>query len=548
MVMKTSDFIIFRNNLQQERSSHRGGGYDNKTKKNDILSLLYPSHDSIRDLLTTLTIIKNVKHERNNYQNADNHSHSVQGYDFSYHFSSFLKDSMNIEAPLFSDKDDHYDFKEQSSRYGRLVYTPIIKAYEKEFILPFIEMIESPYKDIDFKKSVDFIISKFIETHKDRLRSIYGYSIDKLINHIEDNNFVEKLFKDGEFQNILYQDNLDNDEFLHNNQDSPFFEDKSSGVVYQSFLDSTMVAHNPDGEIDIIHPLHTQKVMNQLEFQHLKHTFRKTPLIIKNIINECGTDDYGLYHKKNTFEQLLNFKQIITNNRNFLKTSKFDIIKTFQEDYLIESVVDKITTEKLYHENDNVEHFKSINEKGFDRKEIQNFVFNNIAHYQIDDSTSKKEVDIKLESFSHSLISYKNFLINGFNKDKQKRKINQNNHDKNTIFETENTLLQKIETASESLLYGNNTWCISRKDSYETYFQKYKKSDCNQYFYYDFIAENDNEIMIGITTDKFGNAEVSCDNTNRNYIKSPKLKDIEKLIKKHDKTLAKEAKKIGLKQ
>jgi hypothetical protein len=562
--MRTTDFIKFKENLRIEPDSKNYNEITPKRVKEDISNLFYPSQRYILELLTHLSYLKNKQ-----YLNDDTFDKTqvklkiFMTKSSYYNFDEFLTKSINLENPLFSEKDINYDFntKQISNRYSFSSPINIIfnKKFHNDFILPFTDKIDSP--DFDFNKESENILNGYLEYYSDFQSSSLGYSFDKLVNHIRDNNLTEELFKAASYQNILYKDQKDNKDFLDNNFDSPIFEDKATGLTYESFLDSTMIIHSPNGDINVVHPLHTWRAIKQLEFQHVKYSFRKTPFIIKNIINECGSDELGLYHEDNNFSNLLHLKEVITDNRNFIKNSGFDLINSFKKHYNIELLVDDINKQKLTHEakrnfksflnsntkylltEKNISIFEKINEQGFNRNEIQNFVFNDISHYQVEESTPKEEVDIKLESFSHSLIAYKNYLVNGFTKEKQKIKISQNNHSENTIFETDSTLLQKIQTEQESLLYGNNSWCISRKDSYKTFFSKYKKEGCNQYFYYDFAEEKNAEIMIGITTDKFGNSTFCCDNTNSSYLSNPKLKDLEMLIKNNDKTIEKEIKK-----
>jgi hypothetical protein len=552
--MITENYLLFRDNLCDEASK----------VQSEILHMLSPKYDAIRKLLTTLSEIETNEKVRDNYfLKKDNIKFSY--YSNLWNFEKTLKEITGLNNPLFSDEDRFYNFKTSSYKSNSYAISHNVEdKFHSEYILPFIHKIKTQHDNFDIEQEKKIIADAYLQGHQDLVLEYYGYSYSKFIKHIEKNNLSLKIFEELKFQNILYSSNKNKQDFLDNNKEAPIFKDKPSGLQYQTFNDGTMIIHTTSNDIDIVHPIHTKRLISQLDFKFIKHEFRKSPLLIKNLVDKIGNEEHGLFHKHNSFKKLLNLKDIITDNRNFIKNSKIDLIAIFNDKMRVEDIVDYIHEEKISHEakrnfksflssktkylltEDNIAMFRVINQHGFDRDELQNFVFNDISHYGIEENTSNDEIKSKADSFSYSLISYRNYLINGFDKEKQKKLMEENGHLKNIIFETDKCLLYKVNTKEESLLYGNNTWCISRKNSYETYFDSYKKDNNNQYFYYDFVEKNNHEMMIGITTDETGSPVKSYDNSNTNYLNSPNLKKIESLIKKHDKQLIKKNNKIGL--
>lgn len=441
-----------------------------------------------------------------------------------------------------------------------------------ETVIPFINGLnELNKKDLDLY--IEKTLNVFIESHQVNMKKKIGYSYDKAISILNsDEDLLNEFFCKLNYRSFSCMkkykteelSNLTNPELNSVDPDVVFigsYQDKKTDISYHILTDCSIIAEKGN-VFKAIHPLQIKPLFARFEFEYLKNTFKKSPMIIKEILNKCGDDEFGLYPTPNTLKKIENFSVILKENRNVIKHLKIDVIDLFKEHYSIEGIVDHINKESITNKarqsmksylntkthylltDENVDIFESFNDKKVSREDLQNHVFNNIGYYQLKGDESGEKIEENLKSFSYSLNSFKNKMNYGFDTSYYINKMEENDHSENIIFNQDGILIYKVETAEESLLYGNNTWCISRENSYKTYFHDYKKENKNQYFYYNEGAENSEERMIGITTDKHGIPTDSFNNGNRFFLDNPKLKDIASLIQENDKTIKNKIKNI----
>lgn len=452
-------------------------------------------------------------------------------------------------------------YNSYSHNYRTQNTDPFYLTLLEKSIKPFIMNIDSID---DIHGEIDKILEDYIQLHIEKKRSEYGYSYDKILNILEnDEDKINELFYSFSICCIVLDKHLDNEELdelfkpdsshKRKHQHIHTYHDESSNVKYHLLYDGSMMT-SIDGEYQPVHPFQSSVIPRKLQFDYIKKEFRKTPKIINEIVSHFGDEKYGLYETK-SFNELLNFKKTIIEERNLMKQLNISVIDLFKEHHSVERIRDDINEAKLNNQakqkmksflnkktyylltDENIAIFRTLNEKEVTREQCQNHVFNNIAHYQLKCDETEEDIENKYSSFRHSLLTLKNKILEGFDANFYYDKMEDNNHLGNIIYNENNVMIYKVKTAEESLLYGNNTWCISRKDSYEDYFHKYKGENKYQYFYYNFVAESDNDMMIGITTERDGTPTESFDNRNDCYLKDENLKNIIDIIKEHDESI-----------
>lgn len=434
------------------------------------------------------------------------------------------------------------------------------RYYSKQFInnhlFKFYQKIKQGYQvtEEDFNE----LSKQYVNTYQQVQRSVYGYVHDDIMECLQQDGVAEDLFAHFKYESFVVYKNKTQDEirdYLFNTDYTESYWENNSCINTNEkyyLLNDRSVIIEKDNIFTPVHPLHIEPLVAQLEFKHVKHEFRKYPMIVKKIVENQGSPIYG-FKESNSFEQLLSLKESMDINRNILKSSGISILDLYKENNeSIEGVVDDLNkTVQLYKAkqfmksflstkthylmtDDNIKIFKDLQDYDLRKKDYHNYIFNNIAYYQVDENTSEQDKQEKLESFSFALKVFKNKTLNHFDESYYLERMKENDHMKNVIFHKDKTILYKVKTPEESLKYGNNTWCISRKNSYQTFFKQYKSEDKYQYFYYDFSQVETKDLMIGITTDKYGKPTDAFDNSNSDYLKNPKLKEIKDLIKKHD--------------
>lgn len=543
-------------------------------------SFFSPSFHNISELKFNLLKLASLK---------DYRQLVTQRKQFVVDFDKFDKNSAKFSH--FKDKLEntiHSVFLTSSmNRFSRKNYVALQDGYHSSYTAPvsnedifFLKKVVLPFiselKDLN-KKDLDLHIEKtlniFIEDHQVKMKKIFGYDYDKAISILnDDEDLLNEFFCKLNYRSFVCMKKYNTEELskITNpdlNSDDPVevfigsYHDEKTSISYHILKDCSIIAEK-DNVFKAIHPIQVKPLFARFEFEYLKNILKKSPMIIKEILNKCGDNEFGLYRTENTLNKIEHFSQVLKDNRNMIKYLKIDVIDFFKDHYSVEGLVDHINEKSITNKarqamksylntkthylltDENIEIFESFNEKKVDRKELQNNVFNNIAYYQLQGDESNEKIEENLKSFSYSLNSFKNKMRYGFDTSYYINKMENNDHTDNIIYHEDGVLIYKVETEEESLLYGNNTWCISRENSYKTYFHDYKKENKNQYFYYNEGAEDSEERMIGITTDKKGVSTDAFNNGNKPFLDNPKLKDIESLIQEHDKTIKNKIKNI----
>jgi hypothetical protein len=462
----------------------------------------------------------------------------------------------------------HYGYLESSyhSNYNSdIPFNDYEERFYQEAVLPFITNMDKN----NLGDGIDDVINKYIDIYIDIQKEQYGYTYEKITKTLDDSDtLMENLFIQFNYNNFRLmkdKDNKDLTKYINSdeNVNNIFtYKEKETGMNYHALNDGSLIV-SKDNEFEAVHPFQKDKLINQLKFNFLKKEFKKSPMIIKEILNKLGDEKYGLYDP-DSFRKIDNLKTILEDNRNLIKTLQIPVIDIFRQNYDVEEVVDTINVKKLHNKakqkmksflntktmylltDDNINIFKELDQrnatKDINRDQLNNHVFNNIAYYQLKGDETEEKIEENLMSFSYALASFKNKALSGFDNEYYFNKMENNDHTDNIIYDQDGIMIYKVKTENESLLYGNNTWCISRKDAYKAYFKDYKKANNNQYFYYNFGAIQSEEMMIGITTNKSGDATNSFDNKNNNYMENDNLKNITSLIKKHDQEIVRKIK------
>lgn len=532
--------------------------------KSRLIRFFRPDHRDILKFKSALLTLKNQ-----GIENPDPESlHDIdlfEKYYSNYTVDSEFEETLEKHFSRFAifNYDSHQEyFKQDEVKEEKNVR---INRFFDSYINPFLS---ANIKQADFHDSIDHIVNEYLDFYVETKRQEFGYSYDKLIDIIDNPEYSDKIFEDFGFKSFNLVNNyssedirnlMKEDEDKENN--SLFigsYYDKDSQTTYHLLKDTSFLIENDD-EFSPMHPFQEDFFVGRLKFLSAQLAFKKSPSFFKNIVCKLGDEHYGFYNR-NSFEQSLNLQTLLETEKNLIKQVRIPVIDIFNKKHSIEDVVDVISEVK--HHNDAKQKMKSFLSsktmylltpeninifKKFDnlknrlkitRDQLNDQVFNSISHYVLEDENDEKEKQLKQESFHHSLVMFKNKALSGFDKNYYINLMKENNHLGNIIYSHQDVMIYKVSQAKESLLYGNNSWCISRKSSYKTYFKKYKTSNKSQYFYYDFASEKDSEMMIGITTKKDGTPTDAFDNSNRGYMNGSKLNDIIELIKKKDPEIA----------
>ena len=394
-------------------------------------------------------------------------------------------------------------------------------------------------------------LNKYIEMYKDEVTNVFGFKYLDLIEYIVENDLEEKIFKSLNLKNMkaLDMDNDERNEYIKNN--AMTYQEKEKDI--HCFDDFTFLITHKDHSLELIHPMHSEMFFSKLNVKQYEYKFRKTPFLLKGLMNHLADKDIGFFeNNKKNFDEIDLFYDAIVKNREIIKEYNFDLIKSLDDHKNLEYVMDDIQklkikikarsrlksflSKKTMHllTDDNIKVFIKLNEKKVSNEKLQSELFNSVASFEVSKNSTPDEISNQQEMFHNTLLVVKNKILNNFDVQYYLNEMKKNGHFENVLYQENDKILYHVKTAEESNIYGNQTWCISRENSYKLYFEEYTENNKRQYFFYDFRAENTSEALLGITMEDNGEINVIFDNNNKVYENEEEIEKIKELINKND--------------
>lgn len=441
---------------------------------------------------------------------------------------NIFKEEKNKEKNIFENLEYILKMKEVAvsendelnlNRANKLLSKNLENIKEKELALKEI------LKDDSFKK-----LNNNLKNFEKMLSNIkLTIPKDSLYNQSE--YILSRYDNNNELSNFMLTKNIDN-----NLLDTIKLTKAQTFESIYILKDKSVIVKTKDGfKTPKTNGIEYKEYCKKISENIVEFTLRKKPTLINDFKNLLHKENYNI---NGCIQTINSFIQ----NETILRNYDFNI-KENLKDTTLEALDDQINAIKNKHSIRQLAHSITSNKYKHLYNEMTYKLFGELFESKVSEKVIQENIGKKVaslntpEELNETLKKFINFL-NNFSYESINSKAFETNSE--SVYDSDNMLILKVNDFETSNKLGSTSWCISRK---QHYFNSYVTDEDNyQFFIYDFNKDaKNNQSMIGITLRKDGTHEAAHLKDDRELSSSDKLyTDLRNIIISNNLNLFKE--------